>query len=133
MSDNYENLYRYCSNLGFSIERSERFDSFGDYIIEACSSHFCVKGVSDRSIESIEFRSSKDPTNWFISNIVMSLVYQKEELIVEPTLDMEMKFLETHLDDLASIFDAEIYDETKTRLQELAFRRGRILFPERVQ
>ena len=131
MSDNYENLFRFFSNLGFSIERSERFDSFGDYIIEACSPYFCVKGVSDRSIESIEFRSSNDPTNWFISNIVMSLVQQKEELIVEPTLDIEMKFLETHLDDLASIFAGENYDKTRARLQELATRRGRILFPKR--
>lgn len=131
MSDNYENLCRLFSNLGFSIERNERFDSFGDYIIEACSPYFCVKGVSDRSIEWIEFRSLNDPGNWFIPEIVMSLVLKNDQLIDEPTLDTQMKFLDQHLDDLASVFDDENYDKTKVCLQELVFRRGRILFPER--
>jgi len=132
MNDNFENLLQLFSNLAFSIERIERFDSFGDYIIEACAPSFCVKGVSDRSVGSIEFRSSSDPSNWFIANAVMSLVQQKEDLIVEPSLDIQMKFLERYFDDLVSIFDDENYAKTKTLLEDLEFRRGRILFPERL-
>jgi hypothetical protein len=119
MSDSYENLYRFFSNLGFSIERSERFDSFGDYTVEACSTHFCVKGVSDRSIEWIEFRSLNDPGNWYIPEIVMSFVLKKDDLIVEHPLETQMKFLESHLDELGSIFDDENYHKTKAYLQGL--------------
>jgi len=128
MTDDYERLQRFFSNIGFSVVRSERFDSFGDYIIEACSPYFCVKGVSDRGIESIEFRSLVE-SNWFAANVVMSYVLQKDLLMDESTLDIQTRFLEKHLDDLAVMFNEDNYKKTRTILHEMELERGRILFP----
>ena len=126
MSDNYENLHRFFSNLGFSVERSERF---GDFIIEGCSPYFCLKGVSDRLIESLEISSRSEQGNWFDMNVVMACSGEQDKLDQEVNLETDMKFVETHLDELATMFDEENYQITKVRLMEFARERAKKRWP----
>jgi len=129
VSDNYERIHRFFTDLGFSIYRTERFDSFGDYIIEACSPYFCLKGVSDRSVESLEARSLNDSENWYDMGLVMTCAGQKGKLHEAVNLETDMKFVETHLDELITMFDEENYPTTKTRLEKLGMLRAKEAFP----
>jgi len=130
MSDHYKTLQLFFADLGFAIIEKVRSGSFDNYVIEACSPYFCIKGVCDRSFEFIEIRSVDYKNEWFILNIVMTLVNGESKLTQELGLHEQMDFLRTHLDDLKRLFEKENYPDTKLRLQELVRYRGKLLFPE---
>ena len=128
--DNYETFQAFFTKLGLTVTKSVRTGSFGDLIVEACSSDLCLKGVSDRSFESIEVCSASDPNELFIMNIVMSFVLNERRLVEEIGIEEQMKFVETHLTDLEKLFAEGRYHTTKSALMELVAIRGRILFPK---
>ena len=59
----------------------------------------------------------------------MSYVLQEDLLMDESSLDTQMKFLQTHLDELAVFFDEAGYKKTKADLHEMELKVGRTLFP----
>jgi len=129
MSDNYDRLYRFFSDLGFTIYRKERLESFNSYVIEGCSPYFCIKGLSDRLIEAIELRSSNEPDNWYDINLVIASIGREDKLDEWLDLEIQMKFVEAHVDELAILFDEENYPATKMRFKELGMQRAKNAFP----
>jgi hypothetical protein len=130
VNDSYTTLQQFFMRLGFSVIRDDRLQSFGNFIIEACSGYFCMKGCRDRSVESIELRALDDTNEWFILNVIMSFVLEEKILVEEISLEEQMEFVETHLDDLRYLFAEDHYQNTKSQLKELVSFRGKILFPE---
>lgn len=130
MSDNFETLQQFFTRIGLTVSKAFRTGSFGDYIVEACTSNLCLKGVSDRSVESVEVRSAKDPGEWFIMNIVMSYILKEKCLVEEIGREDQLIFVETHLADMEKLFSEEYYHHTRSELKELAALRGKILFPD---
>jgi len=130
MTDNYQNLRCFFSTLELTITREEHSGSFGDYILEGCNFHFCLRAVCDRSFESIEVRAENDTSEWFILNLVMSYVLREDRLVQEISLEESMEFLQTHRDVIASIFADDNYEETESELKKLAHQRGKRLFPK---
>jgi hypothetical protein len=129
VSDNWARVHRFIDNLGFSIYRAERLENFGDYIIEGCSTNFCIRGMSDRLVESLELRSLFDPNNWYDINVVMAYVGNEDKLLEVLDIDTQSRFVENHLDELAHLFSEEAYPHTIERLEELGNKRAKLMFP----
>ena len=89
-----------------------------------------MKAIRDRSEESLELRALADPSEWFILNIVMSVVLDESKLTKDVTIEEQMRFVETHLNDLMELFDGDNYPCAKLRLKDLARNRGKLLFPD---
>lgn len=130
MSNNSENLRNFFLDLGFHIYRDEKFKSFGNYIIEACSPQLCIRGVSDKSIESIEFRNTKEDDNWYDMSVVIAALGDEQKLFIGIGLHDEMDFVRTHLKDIVTLFADEHFAETKARFKELQLQRAKHFFPE---
>lgn len=130
MKDGHDTFLDFFRRLGFSIIRDERSESFGNFIVEACSDGFCMMGARDKSFESIEVRALNDPNEWYILPTVMTLVLGESKLVQEIDLDEQMKFIESHKEKLAVLFSPENYGDTKRMLGDLARYRGKLLFPD---
>ena len=130
MSDNFETLQQFFTRFGLTVSKAFRTGSFGDYIVEACTSNLCLKGVSDRSLESIEVRSAKDPGEWFIMEIVMSFILKENRLVEDIDLEEQLRFVENHLADLQKLFSDDHYHQTRSEVKELAALRGKNFFSD---
>lgn len=128
MNNKDNDFYELFTELGLSVIKTEKFKWFGDYSVEACSADFCVKGVSDKSVLSFEFRNITEPDDWFIAEVVMSLVLNEQ--IIEAPFIKQVKFIKEHISDLSALFNVNNYYCTKARLEELVVLRGRILFQQ---
>lgn len=131
MSDNHDRLVQFINSLGFKIRRDERNpEFFGNYIIEGCRSQLCVAGVRDRSVESIELRGANEVNNWYDMNIIVSALGEEDKLREPLSLEYQMRFLETHLDQIAELFTGEHLQRSKAKFKQLMDRRARENFPE---
>jgi len=129
MSNNSENLRNFFLDLGFQIYKEEKFKSFGNYIIEACSPQLCARAESDRLIESIEFRHVNEADNWFDMNVIIAALGDEQKLVIGIGLHAEMQFIRRHFKDIVTLFADERYPDTKAMFEELQLRRAKILFP----
>jgi hypothetical protein len=61
--------------------------------------------------------------------LVMACAGQEDKLDEALKLETDIKFVETHVDELITLFNEENYRNTKTKLEELEMQRAKSAFP----
>lgn len=129
MKNNYDKLLGFFVQKGFTLEKEEQSQYFGDYYFIMFSPYFRVMVSSNKSFENIDISSLFDENNWYDFGLVKALILNEEKLNKPLPIESSLVLFEEYFDEIKNLFDNKNYKATNNKLEELQLERAKQMFP----
>lgn len=122
-------IFNFLKSKKFDLIEETASESFGNYCLIFSSDVIDLRFIRDRSIESVDIRSSKDPQKWYDLGIVQIFIEKGRDSSKVVSVEESILFIRKELDLLDDLFAPENYSITKMNLDALRKDGAKKMFP----
>ncbi len=116
---------------GFKATETQVSEYFGDYFQIYSNGTIDIRLISDKSIESIDIRSSADENNWYDLTLIKAFIDNDNNLMRVLTIEESCVFLQQNISIINNLFNINLYLTTKKELEKLSKMRANQMFPKK--
>lgn len=113
----------------FQIISETNYTGFGDFRDVYSSYELLLVVTTDKGEPFIELGNSSDVSRTYDVPLVKSFLLEKNCLLEQLPIEMELHFVLTNIEKIRELFSIEHISNTHIKLDRLKIERSRILFP----